>query len=118
MALSFADGSQAVQDFTLVAGDPAFIDVSMLDISTKLPQSLDQYPGAIWVLEQVVDEVRKDRSLGQIVQLNDNTLRVELSAQDTEDLHGVYTHQLRVVSTQGEGTTVLLGRVTVKPQVI
>lgn len=116
MALTFADGTVATQDVELVAGDAVFLDVTVQDESDKSLEDLSIYTDAVWVLEQVEGEIRKTVSGGQIIKTG-SLLRVPIAGTETSNLHGLYTHQLRLISSQNEPSTILSGTALVKPQV-
>ena len=107
--LLFSDGTEANDDFIMRQGDDAYLDVHGLDRITKADRDLSAYPEIIWELEGVEFQIRKTKSAGQITHPSSNIARIAIDQTDSEGLHGLYTHQLRVINTAGEKETILSG---------
>lgn len=118
MAQLFADGSAAQQDFSAIAGDDVDLLVAILDKDDKSPRDVSAFPDAVWELEGVEFAIVKQITTGGITRDSNTELRIALNDTETEDLRGVYTHQLRLVNANGDLETVMLGQATFGAQVI
>ncbi len=113
MGVLFADGTEAADDFVMVQGDDAFIDITVLDEDTKLVRDITGYDEIIWVLNLGETQITKSKTLGSITVEDSNTFRVAITAVETDPLYGLYSFQSTLVSVEGQRETVIDGTMKV-----
>lgn len=113
--------AQINQDLTIFSNNDVNIRFeNVYNENTNTPLSVGDIVGASWAITPFEDEVSplitKDLISGGIVVPEDGVIIVSLSALDTIDLSGEFTHELRLKHSGGVQTA-SRGKLTIKYQV-
>ncbi len=108
--ITFGDSTNPIDDFIMFQGDDAYLEITIKDKATKADKDISSYADAVWELEGIEFRIEKSITGGQIQRVTTSTLRIPLNDTDTEALRGLYTHQLRLIDSNGAKTIVLNGK--------
>ncbi|RKD21479.1 hypothetical protein BEP19_14755 [Ammoniphilus oxalaticus] len=95
------------QNFSMVSGDSKLIDVTVegVDMAGVTSAKWTMYQYGVWKLS---------KTLREGLSINGDVLHIELSPSDTEELTGVYTHEIEIVDSNGNVSTITRGKITLE----
>ena len=103
-----------IQNAEIISGDTVFLDVEVL--AGGLPANLTGATSMIYKIKGLGFEVEK--SLDDDVSYVDNIVTVKLNSEDTESIHGVFRHELEIIDSIGEISTVFQGQMRIRADII